>query len=75
MHKEKIKKSEKLNDSEGIMTMLASEEVLKKDWDNEEDKVWNSVPPKLKYSITTEEIKATILEQYEERLKSLRFKV
>ena len=26
--------------SESIMTMLASEEVLKKDWDNELDKFW-----------------------------------
>ncbi len=29
--------------SEGIMTMLASEEVLKKDWDNETDERWNNV--------------------------------
>lgn len=29
--------------SEGIMTMLASEEVLKKDWDNELDERWNNV--------------------------------
>jgi metal-responsive CopG/Arc/MetJ family transcriptional regulator len=28
---------------EGIMTMLASEEVLKKDWDNEADERWNNV--------------------------------
>ncbi len=28
---------------ESIMTMLASEEVLKKDWDNELDKRWNNV--------------------------------
>ena len=30
-------------DSESIMTMLASEEVLKKDWDNELDEKWNNV--------------------------------
>ncbi len=29
--------------SEGIMTMLASENVLKKDWDNEMDERWNNV--------------------------------
>jgi len=29
--------------SEGIMTMLASENVLKKDWDNEADERWNDV--------------------------------
>jgi predicted CopG family antitoxin len=28
---------------ESILTMLASEEVLKKDWDNESDKRWNNV--------------------------------
>ena len=28
---------------ESIMTMLASEEVLKKDWDNELDERWNLV--------------------------------
>ncbi len=30
-------------DKESIMTMLASEEVLKKDWGNKLDKRWNSV--------------------------------
>ncbi len=29
--------------SESIMTILASEEVLKKDWDNEPDERWNNV--------------------------------
>ena len=29
--------------SESIMTMLASEEVLKKDWDNKLDERWNDV--------------------------------
>jgi predicted CopG family antitoxin len=30
-------------DKENIMTMIASEEVLKKDWDNELDRRWNNV--------------------------------
>ncbi|MBI2632423.1 hypothetical protein HYW75_05445 [Candidatus Pacearchaeota archaeon] len=29
--------------SESIMTMLASEDVLKKDWNNELDERWNNV--------------------------------
>lgn len=29
--------------NQSIMTMLASEEVLKKDWDNELDERWNNV--------------------------------
>lgn len=29
--------------SEGIMTMLASEKILKKDWNNEADERWNNV--------------------------------
>ncbi len=28
---------------EGVLTMLASEDVLKKDWDNPEDERWNNV--------------------------------
>lgn len=28
---------------ENILTMLASEEVLKKDWDNDSDERWNNV--------------------------------
>ena len=34
---------EKNKNSEGILTMLASEEILKKDWDNESDERWNNV--------------------------------
>jgi predicted CopG family antitoxin len=30
-------------DKESIITMIASEEILKKDWDNESDKRWNNV--------------------------------
>lgn len=33
----------KNTNNESIMTMLASEDVLKKDWDNELDERWNSV--------------------------------
>ena len=34
---------EKNSNKEGILTMLASEDVLKKDWDNEADERWNDV--------------------------------
>ena len=34
---------EKHPHQESIWTMLASEEVLKKDWDNEADEQWNDV--------------------------------
>ena len=34
---------EKHPEQESILTMLASEEVLKKDWDNPEDERWNDV--------------------------------
>ena len=34
---------EKHPSGESIMTMLASEEVLNKDWDNELDERWNDV--------------------------------
>jgi len=30
-------------DAESIFTMLASEEVLRKEWDNEADERWNDV--------------------------------
>jgi len=46
MIKKRIEELETINslkDNESIMTMLASEEVLKKDWDNEEDERWNNV--------------------------------
>lgn len=43
--KKRIDELEKLDkeDSEGVLTMLASENVLKKDWDNELDERWNNV--------------------------------
>jgi len=34
---------DKSKNSEGILTMLASEDVLRKDWDNESDERWNNV--------------------------------
>lgn len=34
---------EKRYDVESIYTMLASEKVLQKDWDNEADEAWNNV--------------------------------
>ena len=41
--KKRIEELESLDKSvnkESILTMLASEEVLKKDWDNKEDEAW-----------------------------------
>lgn len=35
--------NDEVYNSESIMTMLASEEVFKKDWDNELDERWNDV--------------------------------
>ncbi len=34
---------EKHPDAESFFTMLASEEVLRKEWDNEADERWNNV--------------------------------
>jgi predicted CopG family antitoxin len=34
---------EKQKSKESILTMLASEDVLKSDWDNEADERWNDV--------------------------------
>ncbi len=34
---------EKSKNKEGILTMLASEKVLQKEWDNELDERWNDV--------------------------------
>jgi predicted CopG family antitoxin len=34
---------EKMPEKESILTMFASENVLKKDWDNELDERWNNV--------------------------------
>ena len=40
---EELKSLEKNKDKEGILTMLASENVLRKDWDNEADNRWDNV--------------------------------
>jgi metal-responsive CopG/Arc/MetJ family transcriptional regulator len=34
---------EKNKNQEGILTMLSSENVRKKDWDNEKDERWNNL--------------------------------
>ena len=34
---------EKNKDKEGVMTMFASENVLKKEWDNKNDERWNEI--------------------------------
>ena len=43
--KERIEQLEKLdqNKQETLLAMLISEEVLKRDWDNEADERWNNV--------------------------------
>ncbi|PIN90810.1 hypothetical protein COU60_00515 [Candidatus Pacearchaeota archaeon CG10_big_fil_rev_8_21_14_0_10_34_76] len=46
MIKKRVNELESLDknkDKESILTMLASEEVLNKDWDNQEDEAWNNV--------------------------------
>ncbi len=40
---EVLEKLEENDNQEGILTMLASEDVLKKDWENEEDERWNNL--------------------------------
>ena len=40
---EDLEKLEVTEENEGILTMLASEEVLKKEWDNKYDERWNDV--------------------------------
>ena len=40
---DELDKLDKHGDNESILTMLASEEVLKKEWDNKEDERWNDV--------------------------------
>ncbi|MBI5002240.1 hypothetical protein HZC31_02555 [Candidatus Woesearchaeota archaeon] len=37
-----MKKEQKMVISETILTMLASEDVLKKDWDKKADEKWNN---------------------------------
>lgn len=40
---DELEKIEKHPHRETLLTMLASEEVLRKDWDNEADERWNNV--------------------------------
>jgi predicted CopG family antitoxin len=40
---DELENLENTKDKESILTMLASENVLRKDWDNELDERWNSV--------------------------------
>ena len=40
---EELESLDKNPDKESILTMLASEEMLKKDWDNKLDERWNNV--------------------------------
>lgn len=40
---EELESIGKNTNKEGILTMLASENTLKKDWDNELDQRWNNV--------------------------------
>ncbi len=40
---DELEKLENTADKESILTMLASEEVLKEDWDNKEDSRWDNV--------------------------------
>jgi len=40
---EELESLEKNKNNESILTMLASEKVLKKDWDNELDEAWNDL--------------------------------
>ena len=40
---QELEQLEKHLDQESILTMLASEEVLKREWDNPEDERWNNV--------------------------------
>lgn len=40
---EELEMLDKSVDKESVLTMLASENVLKKDWKNKKDEVWNNV--------------------------------
>jgi predicted ABC-class ATPase len=40
---EELDKMEKSKDKESILTMFASEDILKKEWDNKKDERWNNV--------------------------------
>jgi len=40
---DELEKVEQIEDKDSLLTMFASEEVLKKEWDNELDERWNDV--------------------------------
>lgn len=40
---EELEILDKSENQESVLTMLASEEVLKKEWDNKRDERWNNV--------------------------------
>jgi len=40
---EQLEQLDKNPEEENVLTMLASEDVLKKDWDNDFDERWNNV--------------------------------
>ena len=40
---EELEELDKSTEKEGILTMLASEKVLEKDWNNKADERWNNV--------------------------------
>ena len=42
-HIEELEILNKISDEETLFTMLASEDVLKKEWENEADERWNDV--------------------------------
>jgi len=42
-HIEELEILNKISDEETLFTMLASEDVLKKEWDNELDERWNTI--------------------------------
>ncbi|MFT4312705.1 MAG: hypothetical protein ACMXYF_05760 [Candidatus Woesearchaeota archaeon] len=41
--KKRLDELDSLENNEGALTMLASQEVLKKEWDNSVDEIWNDV--------------------------------
>ena len=40
---DELERLEKIPEKESVLTMFASEEVLRKDWNNEKDERWNNV--------------------------------
>jgi len=40
---DELEKLEGEKDNESVFTMLASEDVLRKEWDNKEDERWNDI--------------------------------